>query len=241
MRAVVRVCVAAALMAALPSSAAATHAGDVNCSDFATQAAAQSHLLAHPGDPDGLDGDSNGRACQALPCPCSATNAPAPPPPPAMPPPPATTPSSTVTARVIRVIDGDTLKVRLRSGADVSVRLIGIDTPETRKPGTRVQCGGRQATARMKQLALRNGRGRDVSLRSDLTQDQTDRFGRKLSYVSSAGRDFGRTMILSGWAKTYVYNVDFQRVARYRNAEAAAKAAKRGVWRRCDGNFHTPA
>ena len=48
---------------ALPSPATATHGADVDCSSFPTQAAAQSHLGAHPGDPDGLDGDDDGVAC----------------------------------------------------------------------------------------------------------------------------------------------------------------------------------
>ena len=63
-------CAVSALIA-LPSSAVATHGGDVDCSSFANQAAAQSHLNAHPGDPDGLDGDSDGGACESLPCPCA--------------------------------------------------------------------------------------------------------------------------------------------------------------------------
>lgn len=139
---------------------------------------------------------------------------------------------------MIRVIDGDTLKVRLTSGGTINVRLIGIDTPETRKPGTPVECGGAEATARMKKLAFHRGRGGVVTLRTDPTQDLQDRYGRLLAYVSSAGADFGRTMISSGWAKTYVFERDFQRVAKYRSAEASARSAKRGVWRKCGGDFH---
>jgi beta-lactamase superfamily II metal-dependent hydrolase len=52
-------------------TAAATHSGDRNCSDFPNQKAAQDHYNAHPGDPDNLDGnDNDGRACESLPCPC---------------------------------------------------------------------------------------------------------------------------------------------------------------------------
>ena len=141
-------------------------------------------------------------------------------------------------ATVVRVIDGDTLKVRLGSGRIRNVRLIGIDTPETKKPGAPVECGGREATVRMKLLALRNGRGKRVSLRSDPTQDATDRYGRMLAYVGSGGADFGRSMVLSGWARTYVYENDFQRANRYRSAQSAAKAAGRGVWRTCAGDVH---
>ena len=155
------VCAVGALVAA-PSPAAATHGADVNCSDFASQAAAQRHLEAHPGDPDGLDGDDDGEACESLPCPCARSDSSLPFPAAGSRPLPAAgrrrrrlrLPAQTFKARVIRVIDGDTLKVRLAAGPVVTVRLIGIDTPETRKPGTPVECGGPQATARMKQLAL---------------------------------------------------------------------------------------
>jgi endonuclease YncB( thermonuclease family) len=230
-------------LAALASSASAAHSTDVDCADFPTQAAAQSHLLADPGDPDGLDGDHDAVACESLPCPCLGAGAAAPPPAPGTPPPPppaSTSIATTAKARVVRVIDGDTLKVRLVTGQTVTVRLIGIDTPETVKPGTAVQCGGPNATARMKRLAIRNGVGRSVTLTSDPTQDAVDRFGRVLAYVNGGGADLGRSMVSSGWAKTYVYEQDFQRVSTYRRAQSSAKKARpgRGVWRACGGNFH---
>ena len=87
----------------------------------------------------------------------------------------------------------------------------------------------------MKKLALRRGIGRIVTLKSDPTQDRADRFGRLLVYVIGGGVDFGRTMISSGWAKTYVFEREFLRVTTYRRAQASAK---RGVWRKCGGNFH---
>jgi micrococcal nuclease len=166
----------------------------------------------------------------------------APPAPVTQPPPPSASSTTALTAkaRVVRVIDGDTLKVRLVTGQAITVRLTGIDTPETVKPGTAVECGGRDATARMKKLALRDGVGRSVTLTSDPTQDAVDRFGRVLAYVKGGGADFGRSMVSSGWAKTYVYEQDFARVGTYRKAQASAKRARpgRGVWRACGGNFH---
>ena len=236
-RLLLSICAAGTLIA-LPSPAAATHGAVLDCPGFPNQAAAQAHMDAHPGDPDGLDGDSDGRACESLPCPCAGAAAPTPPPPVAAPvSPPA---ARTVTARVVRVIDGDTLKVRLATAQTATVRLVGIDTPETVKPGTRVQCGGRDATARMRKLALRNGAGRTVTLAGDPAQGLVDRFGRLLAYVSAGGVDFGRTMISSGWAKVYVDSRGFARRAGYRRAQATVKAARRGVWRKCAGNFHRP-
>lgn len=96
-----------------------------------------------------------------------------------------------------------------------------------------------RATARMRKLAFSNGRGRVVTVRTDPTQDAEDRYGRLLAYVSAAGVDFGRAMVASGWATTYVYNhVAFQRVARYRSAQGSARSARRGVYAACGGDFH---
>ena len=234
-RALMLAALACALITVLPSPASAA---DRDCADFPSQGAAQAWLQAHPGDPDRLDGDSDGVACEALPCPCAgAATTPVVP---TAPPPPPRPPAKVldVQARVTSVIDGDTLKVRFADGTKTTVRLIGIDTPETRKPGTPVQCGGRDATARMKRLALRNGKGRAVTITTDPTQDLTDRYGRLLSYVSAGTTDFGRTMVASGWAKTYVYGVDFQRVSAYRSAQRSARSARKGVHRKCAGNFH---
>lgn len=118
------------------------------------------------------------------------------------------------------------------------MRLIGIDTPETRKPRTPVECGGRKATAAMKRLVLRGKRGRSGVLISDPTQRTTDRYGRLLAYVEVGGRDIGRAMIRAGWADVYVFAVDFARLPSFRAAADAAKAASAGVWGKCGGNFH---
>lgn len=240
LRALLLAALACALIAVLPS--AASGAGK-NCSDFANQAAAQAWLNAFAGDPDGLDGDADGRACEALPCPCATAGSPATPPAPPPPPPSSQTIPKAVEAkaRITSVVDGDTVKVRFANGAKATLRLIGIDTPETKKPGTPVQCGGHAATARMKKLAMRNGRGRSVTITTDPTQDLTDRYGRLLAYVGVPGTDFGRTMVSAGWATTYVYKARFQRVNAYRSAERSARSARRGVHRRCAGNFHQTA
>lgn len=240
-----RALILAGLACALIVTAAPSHASaaDRDCSDFPDQAAAQAWLHASAGDPDGLDGDGDGVACEALPCPCAgAATAPGPPATPAPGRAPAPLPAAarrlTVAARITSVIDGDTVKVELASGTKATVRLVGIDTPETKQPGTAVECGGRDATARMKRLALRGGRGRSVTITTDPTQDLTDRYGRLLSYVGAGGTDFGRAMVASGWATTYVYRVDFQRVSAYRAAQRSAKAARKGVYRKCAGSFH---
>jgi micrococcal nuclease len=226
---------------AAPSSAFA-----VTCADFTNQAAAQFAGNTRDGDGDGV-------YCEALPCPCSK----APPGTPAAPlpvvspepgpspaPEPASAPLPNRTAvRIERVVDGDTLKVRLRDGRRRTVRLIGIDTPESVKPGVRVECGGKAATATMVKLAMqrRRGRlvGRNATLVSDPSQGATDRFGRTLAYVESGGRDLGRAIVRAGLAAVYVYSQPFARLAAYQAAGNAAKGAAAGVWRTCGGDFHS--
>jgi micrococcal nuclease len=79
--------------------------------------------------------------------------------------------------RVIRVVDGDTIDVELPDGRDDTVRYIGIDTPETVKPGTPVQCGGPKAH----EVNARLVGGRAVILRFD--PERRDVYGRLLAYV----------------------------------------------------------
>ncbi len=132
-------------------------------------------------------------------------------------------------ARVIRVVDGDTLKVRLRSGRRVYVRLLGIDTPEVF--GGTVQCWGAEAsgaTARMLPVDAK------VVLTSDPSQALKDRYHRLLRYVSKGGVDVGRKLVLHGHAEVYVYHHEpFKRVEGYRNAEDYAHVHDVGLWGSC--------
>ena len=79
-------------------------------------------------------------------------------------------------ARVERVVDGDTILVRI-DGRRERVRYIGIDTPESVKPGARVQCFGKAAAAANRRLVA----GREVRLAYDA--EARDRYGRLLAYV----------------------------------------------------------
>ena len=237
----------------LPGSASAA-----TCSDFSNQAAAQAAANTRDGDGDGI-------YCESLPCPCSTGAGSAPPPPPPYTPPTTTSPPTPpapieetpepieetpeptrfgkrIAAQIVSVIDGDTVKVRTSSGSRVTVRMIGIDTPETRKPGTPVECGGPPATAALKRLAFdRRRKGRAVTLITDPTQDLRDRFGRLLAYVrlTSGGTDLGAKQIAAGWSSAYVYESPFQKLPAYQSHEQAAKASQRGVWGACGGNFHS--
>lgn len=234
----------------LPSSASAA-----TCSDYSSQAAAQAAA-------DTRDADGDGKYCESLPCPCSSgggggggESSPAPRPQPRPKPKPRKR-AQVIQARITSVTDGDTVNVRA-FGAKRSfykVRLIGIDTPETKKPGTPVECGGKRATGNMLGLAFtaptdtnedgvldtQGGDGRRVTLTTDPTQDTFDRFGRLLAYVTTrSGTLLQTAQLADGWAKTFVFgNTAFQRVGRFRAAEGRARARGRGVWSKCGGNFH---
>ena len=106
-------------------------------------------------------------------------------------------------ATVIRVVDGDTIHARL-NGVDEDVRIIGLDSPETSKPGTPVECFAREATAAAKRLLKP---GDPILLQPDPTQDKRDRYDRLLAHVFLAdGTLFAETMIRQGDAIHYVYD-----------------------------------
>jgi micrococcal nuclease len=141
--------------------------------------------------------------------------------------------------RVVDLVDGDTLKVRT-GGRRETVRLIGIDTPETHRPGTPIECGGPQASAAM---AGRARVGTRVVLVTDPTQDRRDRYGRLLAYVDRArdGLDLGRAQVRHGFADVYVYeDRAFRRLSSYRAAARRARDAHAGVYGTCGGDFHRP-
>jgi endonuclease YncB( thermonuclease family) len=131
---------------------------------------------------------------------------------------------------ILDVVDGDTVRVDYRGG--VSVRVIGIDTPETVSPSVPDECGGQAASNAARRLLT----GKSVTMAFDPTQDRADRYGRPLVYLGVPGvGDFGRAMIQRGRAAEYTYDAAYQRQAGYRSAEGAARSAKRGLWRACGG------
>lgn len=217
---------------------------DKDCADFATQAEAQAFFLAAgPGDPHRLDAEGDGLACESNPCPCTGS-APVPLVGQTTGPTPTPTPTATETSDtngsvssgpvqrhtgvVVKVTDGDTLKVRVRGVGVRDVRILGIDTPEVH--GQR-ECGGADASARMSRLAPVGSR---VVLVSDASQADRDRYGRWLRYVARAGRDVGRAQVRAGLATTYVYQGNpFARTGQYRRVQARAERAGRGSWSRC--------
>jgi len=134
----------------------------------------------------------------------------------------------TATAVVLKVVDGDTIDVRDDARGRLRIRVLGIDTPETKKPGYTTGCWGPEATA----FAAGNLLGQKVAVQTDPTQDTNDRYGRTLAYlVREDGWDYSVEAARAGTAHSYVY--DNQPVTRYpaiAAAEQEARSAGRGLW-----------
>ncbi len=141
-------------------------------------------------------------------------------------------------APVVRVVDGDTVDVRL-DGQVARLRLIGIDTPETVDPRKPVQCFGREASAKAHELLD----GQTITVEADTTQDDVDRYGRLLRYIwLPDGRLFNQEMIGQGYAFEYTYRVPYKYQAEFKQAEREAREQQRGLWspQTCAGD-HRPA
>ena len=134
----------------------------------------------------------------------------------------------TVTATVLKVVDGDTIDIRDDVRGRLRIRVLGIDTPETKKPGYSVGCWGPEAT----EFAQSTLVGQRVALETDPTQDRTDRYGRTLAYLVKAdGWDYSVEAARAGTAKSYVYGgIPVSRYDAIEAAQADAQAAQRGLW-----------
>ncbi|MBM4412924.1 MAG: nuclease [Chloroflexi bacterium] len=135
-------------------------------------------------------------------------------------------PTGSSPATVLRVVDGDTIRVNL-DGREVTIRMIGLDTPETKDPRKPVQCYGQEASNRAAQLLG----GATVYLEIDPSQGMYDAYKRLLSYVwMSDGRLFNQLMIDEGYAFEYTYNKPYKYQAAFKNAERTAREQQRGLW-----------
>lgn len=128
--------------------------------------------------------------------------------------------------RVVRVVDGDTLAVDI-NGKSETVRLIGVDAPESVHPSKPVQCFGKEASAKLKELL----EGEQVRMEQDPTQDDKDRYGRFLRYVFlEDGRFANQLIIEEGYAHEYTYEAPYAHQAEFKKAQEQARLEQRGLW-----------
>lgn len=138
----------------------------------------------------------------------------------------ASGPAEPERAQVLRVVDGDTIEVEL-DGAEEDVRYIGVDTPETVKPGSPVECFGPQASARNHELVD----GETVRLVFD--EELRDDYGRLLAYVYADGRLVNARLVAGGYARTLEIAPNTAMAAELARLEERAAVAGRGLWSAC--------
>ena len=140
---------------------------------------------------------------------------------------------------VSSVVDGDTIKVNV-SGTIETLRLIGMDTPETVDPRKPVQCFGREASNKAKELLT----GKKVRIEKDPTQGDFDKYNRRLAYIyREDGLFYNKYMIEQGYAHEYTYNVPYKYQAEFKAAQKSAQDNLRGLWspNTCNGDTTTSA
>ncbi|MGH7301376.1 MAG: thermonuclease family protein [Candidatus Rokuibacteriota bacterium] len=128
----------------------------------------------------------------------------------------------------MRVVDGDTVHVRLRDRVE-KVRYIGIDTPETHHPRRGEEPGGREATKVNRRLIGHHS----VRLESDV--QLRDRYGRLLAYVWVKGRDGDDLMVNAelvrlGYAQVMTVPPNVRHAELFRKLQVDAREHRRGLW-----------
>jgi micrococcal nuclease len=136
------------------------------------------------------------------------------------------------TGQVVRVIDGDTVRMRI-GGRTLTVRYIGVDTPETVKPNEPVQCFGRQASAFNKRLV----EGRRVRLQYG--PERHDRFGRVLAYVYVPGNNqsVSAQLVAGGYGRVLAIAPNIAHLRPYLKLEENAQRRGLGLWAACRGRI----
>lgn len=136
---------------------------------------------------------------------------------------------------VTRVVDGDTIKVQMGDNIE-TLRLIGMDTPETVDPRKLVQCFGKEASNKAKEMLD----GKKVRLEADITQGERDKYQRLLRYVFlEDGTFFNKFMIEQGYAHEYTYESNpYKYQVEFKEASKKAREGSLGLWspNTCNGD-----
>jgi micrococcal nuclease len=133
---------------------------------------------------------------------------------------------SSAPALVTRVVDGDTVEVRL-AGREEDVRYIGVDTPESVAPGQPVECYGNDASEFNRSLV----EGERVRL--EYGAERRDVYGRLLAYVYLRGELVNAELLQRGYARTLAIAPNTDRAEAFDRIEQRAANAGRGLWGAC--------
>lgn len=133
---------------------------------------------------------------------------------------------ATARATVVRVIDGDTIEARV-DGRTEDVRYIGVDTPETVKPDTPVQCFGPRASRFNHRLM----EGRSVRLVFGV--ERRDVYGRLLAYAYLGNRFVNAMLVRRGLARPLTIAPNDRFAPLFRRLALQSARAGRGLWGLC--------
>jgi micrococcal nuclease len=148
-------------------------------------------------------------------------------------------------ARVTRVVDGDTIEVVItgrragpgagdvRQGQHHDVRLLGIDTPESVNPNTAVECFGEESSAALAALL----EDREVVLVDDV--ENTDQYDRLLRYVYLGHEMANARLVANGYAFAYTYPPNVRHSSLFVRLQREARRDERGLWSRAACNGET--
>lgn len=126
---------------------------------------------------------------------------------------------------VIRVVDGDTIEIK----GKVKIRLIGVDTPETKHPQKSEECFGKEATNKLNELVA----GRKVRLEAD--KEDKDRHERPLRYIwLEDGRMLNQMLAEGGFGRAKFYSPNTKYKKLFEGLEERARIERRGLWGACD-------
>ncbi len=126
-------------------------------------------------------------------------------------------------------VDGDTIAVDM-NGTIETVRFIGVDTPETHRPSTPVQCYGPEAAIHTKEVVSKFGK---VRLQADPLDTNRDRYGRLLRYVYLPdGTLLDEQIIQQGYGFAYL-SFPFSKKDQFAADQQTAQTAKLGLWSAC--------
>lgn len=127
---------------------------------------------------------------------------------------------------VAKVVDGDTIDVTIE-GQKNRVRLIGINTPESVDPRKPVECFGKEASDKTREILT----GKKVLLEADASQTDRDKYDRLLRYVFlEDGTNFNELMVREGYAYEYTYDLPYKYQKDFKAAQKEASDAGKGLW-----------
>lgn|SRR3989344_7021542 len=140
--------------------------------------------------------------------------------------------------KIATVIDGDTFKIRFPGifgsflfAGTISVRMLGVDTPETVDPRKLEQCYGKEASEETKHLLG----GRSVRLEFESKREVRDKYGRYLAYVYlDDGLFINEYLIRNGYAREYTFGKAYSMQKEFRRIESQAKKSEKGLWAECE-------